>query len=105
MSSTKLEDNAADIVADLAKIRDDIAKLSGAMGELLLKQASTAGDQVRDAVDGARASFASSSNDAQATMYKASADLEGKIERNPMTAVLVALAAGLVLGMSTHARR
>jgi ElaB/YqjD/DUF883 family membrane-anchored ribosome-binding protein len=57
-----------------------------------------------DAVGSARTQFSDSAASAQERVQSAQADLESSIERNPMTAVFVALGIGFVIGLMTRSR-
>lgn len=105
MSNSKFETDTADIAAELAALRDDIAKLGATVTDLVRHQAEATGVGVHHAFDSARDSLASSAGDAQAHIRKTSAEFESAIERNPLTAVLVALGIGLFLGMASRDRR
>ena len=105
MADNKIEGAASDVMADLAALRADIAKLSATIGELAQNQAAAAGDHVREAVDGARASLGNSASDAEESLRKAGAEVEAVVARNPLIAVLIAAIVGLLFGMSTRDRR
>jgi ElaB/YqjD/DUF883 family membrane-anchored ribosome-binding protein len=98
-------ENSVDLSADLANLRADVAKLSASMAELLRQQTTQTQDRVRDAVDSAREQFAHSAADAKEGVRSASAELEASIERNPLTAVMIAMLCGLMLGMMGRGRR
>jgi ElaB/YqjD/DUF883 family membrane-anchored ribosome-binding protein len=69
------------------------------MSELLRDQAASTGERVRAAAEDVRHNLSGSATDAEARIKPASAELEATIERNPITAVLVAIIAGLLLGL------
>ncbi len=97
------------ISADIARLRDDFAKLSASVADLVKAQAGQASAAMRSAVGDARERLASSTAetrerlaghaadaqgrimdkaaDAQDRFIAATADLEATIERNPLTAV------------------
>ena len=115
------------ISADLARLRDDFAKLSASVADLVKAQAGQASAAMRSAVGDARERLASSTAetrerlagraadaqgrimdkaaDAQDRFMAATADLEATIERNPLTAVLIALFLGLLMGALSRPRR
>jgi ElaB/YqjD/DUF883 family membrane-anchored ribosome-binding protein len=99
MANSKLENNAADLAADLASLRADIAKLTATMSELARDQVASTGERVRAAAEDLRHEVSASATDAEARIKSASVELETTIERNPITAVLVAIMAGLLLGL------
>jgi ElaB/YqjD/DUF883 family membrane-anchored ribosome-binding protein len=121
------EQNTSQINADLATLRDDFAKLSSSVADLVKLQASQASAAMRGAVGDARERLASSAAeakerlagkaadaqgrladkaaDAQDRFMAASADLESTIERNPLMAVLIALFIGLLMGTLTRSRK
>ena len=69
---------ATDFAGDLAALRTDIANLSETIAELMSGRANATG---------------------------AAADLERRIERDPLTAVLIAAGIGMAIGMMTKSRR
>jgi ElaB/YqjD/DUF883 family membrane-anchored ribosome-binding protein len=103
--STKTGDFAAsDLSADLAALRADITRLSDTMAGLVKGQANSAGAAVRGVVGDARDQLSQAANQAQDSALGAAADLERRIERNPLTAVLIAAGIGLALGMMSKSR-
>jgi ElaB/YqjD/DUF883 family membrane-anchored ribosome-binding protein len=121
------EQNPSQIGADLATVREDFAKLSSSVAELVKLQASQASAAMRGAVGDARERLASSAAeakdklagkaadaqgrladkaaDAQDRFMAASADLDSTIERNPLMAVLIALFIGLLMGTLSRSRK
>ncbi len=104
MNDGKSDKTIADVVADLAVLRDDISKISSTINDLLRQQADVTSDQVKSAIGSARDTIASSAHEASAGVRSASADIERAIERNPITAVLIAAIVGLVLGNYSRSR-
>ena len=103
--TTKTGDpTASDLSADLDALRADIARLSDTMAGLVRAQANSAGAAVRGAVGDAREQLAQAANQAQDSALGAAADLERRIERNPLTAVLIAAGIGMALGMMSKSR-
>ena len=121
------EPKASQITADLAALREDFAKLSSSVADLVKAQAGHASAAMRDAVGEARERLASTTAgakdklagraadaqgrimdkaaDAQDRFMAATADLESTIERNPLIAVLIALFIGLLMGTLSRARK
>src|ERR1700683_3546344 len=102
--SNKTGDAVSDLSTDLAAVRADIARLSDTMATLMRSQADAAGAAVRGAVDGARDQLSQAAAQAQDSAFGAAADLERRIERNPLTAVLIAAGIGMALGMMSKSR-
>jgi ElaB/YqjD/DUF883 family membrane-anchored ribosome-binding protein len=94
-----------DFAADLAALRADIAKLTTAVANLVKAETSAATDTVFGAVDTARQKFADGAADAKDRLSGASSELEATIERNPLVAVLIALGAGLAIGLLSRGRQ
>lgn len=99
---SKTADAAADLTADLATLREDIAKISASLVELLQQKAT---NKVFTAVDGARQKISDKATEAQDKVGAISADLESTIERNPLVAVFLAAFAGFVIGMLSRPRK
>jgi ElaB/YqjD/DUF883 family membrane-anchored ribosome-binding protein len=96
---------APDLAADLAALRADIARLSDTMAGLMRAQTDAAGAAVKGAVGDARDQLSQAASHAQDSAFGAAADLERRIERYPLTAVLIAVGIGMALGMMTKSRR
>jgi ElaB/YqjD/DUF883 family membrane-anchored ribosome-binding protein len=96
---------ASDLVSDLAALREDIGRLSDAVAGLVRSQTDAAGAALKDAVGGAREQLSQAADQAQDSVLGAVADLERRIERNPLTAVLIAAGVGMVFGMMNRSRR
>jgi ElaB/YqjD/DUF883 family membrane-anchored ribosome-binding protein len=96
---TKTEGAAGDFAADLAALRQDVARLAETMGELVRHQTQAAGHRVSEAVGEAKDRISSSVADAQKRACAAGGEIEASIERNPLTAVLIAVGVGMSLGM------
>ena len=95
---------APDLAADLAAIRADITRLSDTMARLMLGQADAARAVVKGAVGDARSQISQAANSAQDSAFGVAADVERRIEKNPLTAVLIAAGIGMALGMMTKSR-
>jgi ElaB/YqjD/DUF883 family membrane-anchored ribosome-binding protein len=96
---------ASDLAADLAALREDIMRLSDAVAGLVRAQTDAAGAAVKDAVGEAREHLSQAASQAQDSALGAFADLERRIEKNPLTAVLIAAGVGMVFGMMNRTRR
>ena len=102
----KSDDGAAvNIATDLAKLRADIASLSEAIAGLLSGRADAAGAAVKGALGDARDQLSQAASRAQEVALGAAADFERRIERDPLTAVLIAAGIGMAIGMMTKSRR
>ncbi len=97
--------SAADIAADLTNLRADIASLSEAIAGVLSGRADAAGAAVKSALGDARDQLSQAASHAQDGVMGAAADFERRIERDPLTAVLIAAGIGMALGMMTRSRR
>jgi len=96
---------AADFAGDLAALRTDIANLSETIAELMSGRANAAGAAVKGAAGDARDQLSQSASHARDGALGAAADLERRIERDPLTAVLIAAGIGMAIGMMTKSRR
>ncbi|MGH6794564.1 MAG: DUF883 family protein [Methylocella sp.] len=95
MTSSKTDD----FTADLAALRDDVARLSSSMSEFIRSQTAATTNVVADAAGNARQKISDTAGKAQDRVAGASADLGKTIENNPLMAVLVALMSGILVGM------
>src|ERR1700722_1062831 len=99
MTETKmLDESAQDFAADLAALRADIVKLTASVTNLVKAETAATTDNFYGAVDAARQKLSDGALEAKDRLSGASSDLEASIERNPLIAVLIAMAAGLVIG-------
>lgn len=89
---------------DYAALRDDISKLSETVAKLVAKQTEDAGAKVKDAMESARTVMADTASKAQDRAMTAGAEIEASIERNPYSAVLIALGVGVALGLLNRSR-
>ena len=104
-SMTKNTEGAAgDLTADVTALRQDVARLAETMSELVRDQTQAAAGRVSEAVGDARHKIASTAADAQNRVRAASGEIEASIERNPLTAVLVAFGIGMLFGMMSRSR-
>ena len=101
-----------DVSGELKQLRDDFGHLATSVSELVKQQTAAATGKLRDHATNAGNALATNFSDitasaskmtegAQANMMSTSRDLEASIERNPLTAVMVAAGIGMVLGMIT----
>jgi len=95
----------SNLAADLASLREDIGRLSDAVASLVRAQTDVASAALKDAMGGAREQFSQAAGQAQESALGAVADLERRIEKNPLTAVLIAAGVGMVFGMMNRSRR
>jgi ElaB/YqjD/DUF883 family membrane-anchored ribosome-binding protein len=106
MQMTKpIEEATQDFTADLAALREDITKLTLSVTELVRAQATTTADSMLGAVDHARKKISDTASDAQDRVSAISSDFESTIERNPLTAILVAIGAGILIGLLSRPRK
>ena len=93
--SKNAEGAGGDVTADLAAIREDVARLAETISKLMQRQTRAAGPGAAEAVGDARDSIASTAADAGNRARAASGEIEASIERNPLTAVLIAFGIGM----------
>ena len=96
---------AADFAGDLAALRADIASLSETITGLMRGRADAAGAAVKGAAGDARDQLSQAASHVQESAFGVAADLERRIERDPLTAVLIAVGIGIAIGMTTKSRR
>ena len=94
---------AKDVVGEAANIdfsalRDDLAKLTQTVGQLVQSQAASTKAQVMDMVDSAGQNLSESAAKAQDTVMSVESDLEKRIQKNPWSAVAIAVGIGLLIG-------
>ncbi|SEF11890.1 Membrane-anchored ribosome-binding protein, inhibits growth in stationary phase, ElaB/YqjD/DUF883 family [Rhizobiales bacterium GAS191] len=103
--SRKAKDAAEQVANDFEALRHDIAKLTRTVGELVQHQAQRARSQAAEAYDSGRSKLAQSATDAQDKVISLEADLEARIERNPLTALAIAMGVGFAVGMMSQPRQ
>ncbi|HVI28933.1 hypothetical protein [Hansschlegelia sp.] len=91
---------ASSVEADLETLRKDVATLTETLSTLVSDSAATARSAAREGMN--RASAAA--DDARARAQAAADDLSATIVENPLTAVLVALGLGYVVGALGRSR-
>ncbi len=94
--TTNAEGTAGDFAADLAALRQDVARLAETVSKLVQQQAQAAGQRFSEAVGDAREKIAST--DAQNHICAAGSAIEACIGHHPLTSVLIAFAVGMSLG-------
>jgi len=102
MSMSK--NSEGDVAADLAAIREDVARLAETIGKLLQRETQAAGVGVSEAVGDAKDKVADTAAGARDFTRAASGEIEASIERNPLTAVLIAFGVGMWLGLMSRSR-
>ncbi len=102
--SENIEGATADIAADLAALRRDIAHLAEAMRGLAAVQTQAAGVRLSGAIGDAKSKISNAADDAQNNVRAASGEIEAAIDRNPLTAVVIALGVGIAIGLISRSR-
>lgn len=102
--TANVERVTADIAADFAALRRDISHLTEALRGLVDQQTQTAGARVSGAAEGVKDRLADAAGDARNGAVAAGDEIAASIERNPLTAILVALGLGLLVGMISRPR-
>ncbi len=106
MASNKpLEEASQDFAADLAALRGDVAKLTSSLSEIIRTGTAATANTVFDAADNARQKISDTASKTQDRVAGASTDLEATIERNPLSAVLIAMVAGILIGLLSRGRQ
>jgi ElaB/YqjD/DUF883 family membrane-anchored ribosome-binding protein len=83
---------------DLGALREDLAKHRRTVSELVERQAASRREQVMDALGGVGETISESASAAQDKMGSIEADLESRIQRNPWSAIAIALGVGILIG-------
>jgi len=104
-SSKPGKETSQDFAADLAALRDDVAKLTSSVSEFIRSQTAGTTSTVFEAVDNARKKISDTASKAQDRVAGASTELETTIERYPLTAVLVAMVTGILVGLLSRGRK
>ena len=105
----------AELTDDLIRIREDLGRLTETVTQLLAVGSGSVSERVRGTVEEARRNLAGSADTvmqssrdcmhgAGGMMRDAAGRLGSSVERNPLTAVMVAAALGLVVGMMGRGR-
>ncbi len=104
------------LAADLAALRADVARLTETMSTLAQNQAGHASAAVSESMEKARVVLDEAiealtqtgrdlANEASGRLRNMGTEVGASIERNPLTAVMIAAALGLVIGMLGRDRR
>jgi ElaB/YqjD/DUF883 family membrane-anchored ribosome-binding protein len=86
---------------DLRALREDLAKLTRTIGELVEQQSETRRAQVLDALSAAGENVSGSAAAAQEKIESIEGDIESRIQRNPWSAIAIALGVGILIGKMT----
>lgn len=112
MAERSLERVARELSSDFLALRNDLRKLTGVVSDLANEQAVSTRSGISSVVDRARDRFSDSSDRltshasyAGDRLRGAQAEIETRIGRNPMTAVMIAVVGGLVIGALSRSRR
>ena len=112
MADRSLDKVARELSADFAALRDDLRHLTHVVSDLASDRAETTRGRLLGSVDRARGRFsetadrvASQASSAGDRVRGAGAEIESRIERNPMTAVMIAIVGGLVIGALSRSRK
>jgi ElaB/YqjD/DUF883 family membrane-anchored ribosome-binding protein len=89
---------------DLTSLRNDLSRLSETVAQLVRGQTDGAADAMRDTAQHLQQSGRALASDAQTRLRGWTSDLESSIERNPLTAVMVAAGIGLLVGLMRRDR-
>ena len=103
--TTNIDKTTGDMAAEFSTLRQDLARLTATLGELLQLQTKAAGVSVSDAIGSAQDRIADRAADVKIRARAASNEIEAAIERNPMTALLVVFGIGISFGMISRFRR
>jgi ElaB/YqjD/DUF883 family membrane-anchored ribosome-binding protein len=95
---------SAEIGADLAALRRDVAHLAETMRSVLETQTEAASLRVSDAVGNASSRISNAAGDAQKNVKAAGGEIGASIERNPLTAMLIAMGVGIIIGSMGRSR-
>ena len=94
-----VESATIDIAADFGALRRDIVHLTAALRGLVDHQTRMAGARVSVAAEGVTDKITQAAGDARKGAQSKGDDIAACIERNPLTAILVALGLGMFIGM------
>ena len=112
MPDRSLDKVARELSSDFSALRDDLRRLTHVVSDLAGDRAESTRSSLRGSVDRARDRFsdtadrfASQASSAGDRVRGAGAELESRIERNPMTAVMIAIVGGLIIGALSRSRK
>ena len=100
-----MEEASKDFTADLSSLRDDVAKLSSSLSEFIRTHSAATTNTVFGAVNNARQKISDTANKAQDPVAGTSTTLETTIELKPMVAALIAMVAGMLVGLLSRGRK
>jgi ElaB/YqjD/DUF883 family membrane-anchored ribosome-binding protein len=95
-----VEEVSQDFTADLTALRDDVAKLTSSVSEFMRIESATT-----TSTDNARQKISGTANKADDHVAGASTDLATTIEHKPMVAALIAMVAGMLVGLLSRGRK
>lgn len=98
------ESTSADLAADIAALREDVAKLADTLGKVAKARVGNAVPAADDAGSAIMGKLADTAAGAQTQLRAAGAKLESGIEQHPMAAMLIAFGVGLSLAMASRVR-
>lgn len=87
-----------DLEAELGKLRGDIASLAKTVRDIGSSEAQVVLDAVKDRLDKVSTEARRASRRAKAGAQDAADTVQGAIEENPFTSVLIALGLGFIIG-------
>jgi len=96
--NTRIE-SADELREELAAVRRDIEALAGTVGKIASTETAGAVAELRKQVDAMMARGTAAAHAAGAKAGEATARLEASVERNPLTAVVIAVAAGFLIAL------
>jgi ElaB/YqjD/DUF883 family membrane-anchored ribosome-binding protein len=105
MVSKPVEEASKDFTADLSSLRDDVAKLSSSLSEFIRTHSAATTNTVFGAVNNARQKISDTANKTQDPVAGTSTTLETTIELKPMVAALIAMVAGMLVGLLSRGRK
>jgi ElaB/YqjD/DUF883 family membrane-anchored ribosome-binding protein len=88
-----------DLVAQLETIRADVAKLTSILSKIATDEVDTARARVREAASAIGDQGERLAGAARQSAQSSAHEMEAAIQRNPMSAVLVAVGLGFLFGM------
>jgi ElaB/YqjD/DUF883 family membrane-anchored ribosome-binding protein len=103
MSEAKTKETAA-VSEEIMVLKQDIARLTAAVADLVKLEASQARSKVEDVVVDLYNEGRNALGQAGARAKGLSEELNQTIERNPTTSVLTALGIGLIIGLLSRSR-
>lgn len=112
MPDRPIDKVARELSADFSALREDLRRLTHVVSDLASDRAESTRSSFMGSVDKARDRFAdtadrfaSQASSASDRVRGAGAEIESRIERNPMTAVMIAIVGGLVIGALSRSRK